>query len=199
MQTTAYSSLRAAPPSASTSRVPSAPAAAAAMRPPGDLPRNADPHAFLQREIDAITNWANDIRKSARRELLWFWALKAPALLIPASYAFIPEMQLSSFLTIAGPISALCLVVDGMFRPGNLHNVHRRAHFRLRALANELAGRWADALLEAEPDLNRAARRLIDLATARKAKISNMLEGAEVLGESALRPAARKSGDGHAL
>lgn len=149
---------------------------------------------LLQEQISSINTWAERNRREARRETYLFWALKAPVIVVSAAFGLMLELQWDWPLTLAGAVSAACVLIDGLYRPGHLRNFHHRAYFQLRMLANDLSDQWKAALLTADGDLDRVAAGLIDNARKRKADISNLLAAAEsVLGEDgghATRPAA---------
>ncbi|MEQ1864853.1 MAG: hypothetical protein ABL996_09390 [Micropepsaceae bacterium] len=150
---------------------------------------------LLQEQITSINAWAESNRREARWETLLFWALKAPVIGVSAGYALMHQLHWDWQLTVAGAISALCVLIDGLYRPGHLRNFHHRAFFQLRMLATDLSDQWKSALLTANGDLDGTAARLIDEARRRKAEISNLLAAAEsVLGEDGARgtrPAGR--------
>jgi hypothetical protein len=175
----------------------SAPAAAPMPLPLDGLPPAMTPvwrdglaRRLLQEQITSINTWAESNRREARWETLLFWALKAPVICVSAGYALMHQLHWDWQLTVAGAISALCVLIDGLYRPGHLRNFHHRAFFQLRMLATDLSDQWKSALLTANGDLDGAAARLIDEARRRKSEISNLLAAAEsVLGEDGGRGA----------
>lgn len=141
-------------------------------------------HELLQGQINSINLWADNNRREAKWESFWFWALKVPVIVASAGYGLIPKDGLE--LALAGAVSAACVLIDGLYRPGSLRNFHHRAYFELRMLANDLSDQWKAALLKSDGDLNGVAAGLIEDARKRKAKIAGYLADAEAtLGKDA--------------
>lgn len=140
-------------------------------------------HELLQGQIDSINRWADNNRREAKWESFWFWALKVPVIVATAGYGLIPNGWV---LALAGAVSAACVLIDGLYRPGNLRNFHHRAYFELRMLANDLSDQWKAALLKPDDYLDSVAARLIEDARIHKAKIAGYLADAEAtLGKDA--------------
>jgi hypothetical protein len=137
---------------------------------------NKGAHELLQWQIDSINLWAESNRREASQESFWFWALKVPVIVATAGYGLIPNGWM---LALAGAVSAACVLIDGLYRPGSLRNFHHRAYFELRMLANDLSDQWKVALLKTDGDIGSVAARLLEDARKRKAKIAGYLVDAE--------------------
>lgn len=176
-------------PPALTGNVLAAPCAAP-VGPLSDIPPAAAPaersklaHELLQGQIDSINLWADNNRREAKWESFWFWALKVPVIVATAGYGLIPA---GWELALAGAVSATCVLIDGLYRPGNLRNFHHRAYFELRMLADDLSDQWKASLLKSGGDLDSVAAHLIEDARKHKAKIAGYLADAETtLGKDA--------------
>lgn len=154
-------------------------------------------HELLQGQIDSINLWAENNRSEAKWESFWFWALKLPVIVATAGYGVMLNLGWDWELALVGAVSAACVLIDGLYRPGNLRKFHHRAYFELRMLANDLADQWKAALLKSNGDLNSVAARLIEYASKRQAKIAGYLADAEAtLGKDAghaAHPSTNKS------
>lgn len=182
-------------PSALTADVLAAPAVSPEMPLP-DMPYASTPmeagklaHELLKEQINSINLWANNNRHEAKWDSFWFWALKVPVIVASAGYGLMLNLNLGWELALAGAVSAACVLIDGLYRPGNLRNFHHRAYFELRMLANDLSDQWKVLLLKSDSNINSEAARLIEDARQRKAKISGYLADAEaMLGKDAGSP-----------
>ncbi|WP_332776484.1 hypothetical protein [Polaromonas sp.] len=146
-------------------------------------------HELLQEQIDSINLWANKNRREAKWESFWFWVLKVPVIVASAGYGLMLNLNLNWELALAGAVSAACVLIDGLYRPGNLRNFHHRAYFELRMLADDLSDQWKAALLKFDGDINSVAAFLIEDARKRKAQIAGYLADAEAtLGKDAGSP-----------
>lgn len=146
-------------------------------------------HELLKEQIDSINLWAKNNRSEAKWESFWFWALKVPVIVASAGYGLMLKLNLGSELALAGAVSAACVLIDGLYRPGNLRNFHHRAYFELRMLADDLSDQWNTALLKSDSDINSVAACLIENARRRKAQIAGYLADAEAtLGKDAGSP-----------
>ncbi len=182
-------------PSALAAGVLAAPAVSPEMPFP-DMPCAATPmeagklaHELLKEQINSINLWAENNRREAKWESFWFWALKMPVIVASAGYGLMLNLNLDWELALAGAVSAACVLIDGLYRPGNLRNFHHRAYFELRMLADDLSDQWKAALLKSDSDINSVAARLIEDALKRKAKIAGYLADAEAtLGKDAGSP-----------
>lgn len=160
-----------------------------ALSPTAPVERDCRAHEILQEQIDSINLWAENNRREAKWELFWFWALKVPVIVASAGYGLMLKLNLSWELALAGAVSAACVLIDGLYRPGSLRNFHHRAYFELRMLADDLSDQWKVLLLKSDSDINGAVARLIEVARQRKAKISGYLADAEAtLGKDAGSP-----------
>jgi hypothetical protein len=144
----------------------------------------------LAEQIDGINQWAKANRREARWESVWFWALKVPVIVATAGYGLLAKNVSAEGIAWVGAISAGCVLVDGLLRPGILRNFHHRAYFELRTLADDLFDQWDAAALLGDERHNVIASRLIEDARKRKAKVAAYLADAESsLGKGSARKA----------
>lgn len=175
------------PPVVPLSAVPT-PAKPAPLPVPAAFPNDPGKlaHKMLQEQIDSISLWADLNHREAKWETFWFWGLKVPVIVSSAGYGLLFNLSQGWPLAFAGAVSATCVLIDGIYRPGNLRNFHHRAYFELSMLADDLTDQWKAALLKSD-DLNSVAARLIEDARKRKAMISGYLADAEAtLGKDAV-------------
>ncbi len=135
--------------------------------------------AELAEHLSGIIKWGEANRVDARREKIFFWALKMPVIIATAGYGVMIKFGLEYSLAISGAIASVFALIDGLYRPGELRNFHYKAYSDLSNLANDLTAKWQIGVLKGEKDLNALAAALIEESILRKDKISVYLAQAE--------------------
>jgi hypothetical protein len=104
-----------------------------------------------------------------------FWLLKAPAIVLSAvsglSAAFVEAKPL---VVIVSMLAGVCVLIDGVARPGRMRNIHWRAFHDLRLLENELDAQWKTGILDGG-DPEEVTSGVIKLARKEKERIGKYL------------------------
>ncbi|RKD89853.1 DUF4231 domain-containing protein [Mangrovibacterium diazotrophicum] len=96
----------------------------------------------IQNKIQELENWANSNSKQAKRNLLWFWILKIPAIVFSATTGILALLEFNILAAILGSISSLCILIDGLFPRGTMRNLQIKAVYEIKWLQNEIVDRW---------------------------------------------------------
>jgi hypothetical protein len=142
----------------------------------------------LVEQIKRIDQWAQSNHRQAQRERILFWALKIPVIMATAGYGVMIKFGWDTALALSGGLASACVLIEGLYRPGMLRNLHHKAHFDLSNLADDLLTKWHIGVLNGEENRNGLAAKLIDESRIRKDKISAYLVETEaVLGKERMR------------
>jgi hypothetical protein len=136
----------------------------------------------LTDRIDQIEDWVKANEKEVKRDRLKFWGLKLPAILSSSASAAIPffESNWGAVIAIAGTISIICVLLDGLTRPGKLLNVHLRAVHELRKLENDIKDEWEKGYLKGE-DHNLLTAKIIESVQTERNKVGDYIKKAEAI------------------
>jgi hypothetical protein len=129
-------------------------------------------------DMKVVENWANANKRDAKNDLVAYWTLKLPAILVSASSSVLAHFSLDNIAVIAGAAAAACVLIDGLNPRGALRNVHRRAYNELSTLHGEMAAKWRVGALRGE-DPKVLAARIIDESQPERRRISDYLTTAE--------------------
>src|SRR5436309_7897404 len=100
---------------------------------------------ILKEQLLELETWAEENRKDARSDSIRFWVLKAPAILVSACGSVFAYFKLGVVSVIAGAVSGLCVLLDGLNPGGQLRNAHYKAFLELRKLQQDMQAQWRTA------------------------------------------------------
>jgi hypothetical protein len=109
---------------------------------PDDLREDGQFTVVLKKQLVELEKWADANKKDALRDQLAFWSLKIPAILAAASAGVWAHFELTTVSVIAGSISSLCVIIDGIHPRGMLRNVHLRAYHDITNLITKMVFEW---------------------------------------------------------
>src|SRR5690349_1280376 len=89
-------------------------------------------------EIEELERWAIANAEDAKRDSIWFWSLKIPAILASSFAGVFGYFDLKVATLITGAAGSVCIIIDSLNPRGSLRNVHIRAAHDLRQLQNEI-------------------------------------------------------------
>jgi hypothetical protein len=89
-------------------------------------------------ELEELERWATANAEDAKRDAIWFWSMKIPAVLASALAGVLGYLDLKVATLVIGAAGSVCVIVDGINPRGVLRNVHVRAVHDLRQLQNEI-------------------------------------------------------------
>ena len=104
----------------------------------------------LTDQLSELEEWADENRKDARRDALLFWSLKVPAIFSAASSGVWAYLGWTLPGIICGAIASFCILVDGIFPPGKLRNVHLRAVHDIRNLISSMTTEFRSSAGESD-------------------------------------------------
>jgi len=145
----------------------------------------------LKDQLGNLENWAEGNLRDARRDMIWFWSLKIPAVLASACAGLFAYLKWDLPALIIGAIGSLCVLVDGIYPRGMLRNVHLRAVHDLRNLQQEIMYQWIikgfqwgldDTEMEkpaVKREMEKVAVKIIQDAQKEVRRIAAYIEGAE--------------------
>jgi hypothetical protein len=133
-------------------------------------------------ELENIEKWAQDNEREARQDRVNFWLLKAPAIILSAVSGLGAAIGDAKVLVIVvSTLAGVCVLIDGVVRPGRMRSVHWRAFSDLRLLQNRIESQWTSSILDgADPD--KATSEVIKLADKEKERIGKYLAEIESSG-----------------
>lgn len=104
----------------------------------------------LQQFLGKLEAWAAENQRKALWDRFKFWSFKAIAILAACgSFAMaLVNQRLGPAIAVLSGISAICVVLDGILRPGKYRNAHLRAAEGLLDLKEILQRRWQIVSLE---------------------------------------------------
>jgi hypothetical protein len=136
-----------------------------------------EPQQFRD-QMAVIKNWSEANGKDARTDLLKYWGLKLPAILVSGSSALLAHFKLDDIAVIAGAVAAVCVLIDGLNPRGALRNVHKRAFNEISTLHASMAAQWRSGVLRHQNEDTLAAD-IIDQSESERARISAYITAAE--------------------
>jgi len=89
-------------------------------------------------ELEDLERWAMANTDDARRDAIWFWSMKIPAVLASSFAGVFGYLDLKVATLITGATGSVCVIIDGLNPRGALRNTHVRAVHDLRRLQNEI-------------------------------------------------------------
>lgn len=128
------------------SLVPSSPAVVPAVKKGPGTSAYAVPSA-LQQFFNKLEGWAIENERKALQDRCKFWSLKALAILTASGSGVIALMNKEPGLSLAVPngITFICIILDGIMRPGKYRNTHLRIAASLWELKGSIERRWQKA------------------------------------------------------
>jgi hypothetical protein len=136
------------------------------------------PPSQLSHQMRALRCWAESNRLLARSDLVKFWALKLPAILVSATAAVLAHLGLNDTSVVAGAMAAACGLIDGLNPRGAQRSCHLRAQNEINSLVVSMASQWRIGALRGE-DANTLAAFIIDQSECERKRISAYLNTAE--------------------
>jgi hypothetical protein len=135
------------------------------------------PQEFLD-EMAAIKIWAEKNDKDAKRDLIMFWILKVPAILVTAGAALLVYFKLDVESIVASAVAAVCIMVDAVRPAGALYRVHRRAANQIHKLHGEMASQFRQGGLK-NLDLRARAAEILLNSQKERDRIATYITDAE--------------------
>jgi hypothetical protein len=137
-----------------------------------DIPRD------FQDEMAVIQRWAEGNEREAKRDLLRFWILKLPAILVTAAAALFAYFHVDVASIVASSIAALCIMVDAVRPAGMMYKAHRRAANEIYKLHADMASKFRVGNL-ANRDLSALAGEILADSKSERDRIAKYLTDAE--------------------
>lgn len=102
----------------------------------------------LAEKLEEFEQWARDNERESRRDVISFWALKTPAIVISAGSGLITLVGNQVLTAATGVFASILVLIDGLRPRGQLRNAHRLALYDLRAFQNRIVTLWQAGILE---------------------------------------------------
>src|SRR5664280_1059969 len=146
---------------------------------------NIDMPPQLRDKLISIQEWAKKNQQESQFETFLFWCLKVPVIVASAGAAVFVKFNFDLLVIVLGAVSAACVLIDGLARPGALRNYHHKAYFELTTLVDDIYTKWQRGTLDPHNNNNNSrsalAEKLFDQIIAKSAEISAYLVDAETI------------------
>lgn len=146
---------------------------------------NIDMPPQLRDKLISIQEWAKKNQQESQFETFLFWCLKVPVIVASAGAAVFVKFNFDLLVIVLGAVSAACVLIDGLARPGALRNYHHKAYFELTTLVDDIYTKSQRGTLDPHNNNNNnrsaLAEKLFDQIIAKSAEISAYLVDAETI------------------